>query len=405
MKIDWNKKYFTISIYTIIVFTVCTIILKFTLSWTDTYGFLSRIISVLSPFLIGILIAYFMNQLVEFFEKKVVPKFKIRRFTIKSNKAKRYLSIFLSYLVLLSFITIVIAIIVPQIGNSMTEIVSSADESVKNLINNLADLSFTFNGITYSLDTSYLSEYINDNYLSILDNTSESTFSATDLVVNIFNMTKNLAASIANLLIAFVVSIYLITSKEQVGKTLKRIAIAFFSAKATQFIFDTAAYAHKVFSNFFVGKIVDSTIIGILCFIVLLIFRIPYSLIISVMVGITNMIPYFGPFIGGAIGFVLLILVNPVKALWFLIIVIILQQFDGNILAPKILGDSIGLSPLWVIFSIIVFGSMFGLIGMFLGAPLLSVIKNVIDKLIDAKYTKKTTIALDYTNTGFDKES
>ena len=128
-----------------------------------------------------------------------------------------------------------------------------------------------------------------------------------------------------------------------------------------------------------------------MCFVILLIFHYPYALLLSVIVGITNIIPYFGPFVGGGIGFVLLLFINPVQALWYSVIILGLQQFDGNILGPKILGDSTGLSPFWVIFAIIFFGNFFGFVGMFIGVPVLAVIKNIIKRQVDVMYAKRMT--------------
>jgi predicted PurR-regulated permease PerM len=216
-----------------------------------------------------------------------------------------------------------------------------------------------------------------------------------NLVPNVLSFAKDFASGLLNVLIAYMVSIYLIASKESAALNTKRLIIALFPPKSARNIFDVSAHAHKVFSNFFIGKLIDSFIIGLLCFIVLMILNYPFALLLSVIVGITNIIPYFGPLIGGGIGFVLLILVSPVQALWFLVIILIIQQFDGNILGPWILGDSVGLSPFWIIFAIIIFGSMFGFIGMFLGAPLLSVIKYVITKQIDGLYNRRTKLALE----------
>lgn len=384
MKIDWNKKYFTIGIYSIIVFFICSLIYKFTISWADTKTFVLGVISTLSPFLIAFLIAYFMNPMVIMFEDRLLPSLRIGKKSLKSPKALRILSILLSYIVFLTSIIILLSIIIPQVANSLVEFAETF--SLENLSTTLSNLSFSFNDTTYTIDTSLITTYINDNL--------PKTFNQiTTMVPNLFNTAKSFASGIIDIVIAFIVSIYLIYSKESASEKSRKVVIAIFSKNTAKSIFNTASHAHKVFSSFFIGKLIDSIIVGFICFIILTLAKMPFAMLISILVGITNIIPYFGPFIGGGIGFFLLLLINPVKALWFVVIIIALQQFDGNILGPKILGDSIGLSPFWVIFSIIVFGSMFGFMGMFLGAPFFSVIKSIVDKQVESRYQKKIKIA------------
>lgn len=385
-RINWNKKYTTISVYAILVFLFCFSIYKITDDWVTTKGLFTSVISVLSPFLIGALIAYFMNPLIIFVENRFISKIKIGKFQFKSLGKKRFFSILISYLFSFSIVFILLAIIIPQLISNIVEFINAFPTNFSHFLEYLERLSFTFNDATYSLDINYINELFNNNLPSSFDNISKFL---TNIIPSLIVFTKNFAYGILNVLVATIISIYLLANKESGAKGSKKAVIALFPENTAKMILETTAYSHKVFSSFFIGKIIDSTIIGILCFIILVIFKIPFSLLISVIVGITNVIPYFGPFIGGGIGFVFLLIVNPVNAFAFFVIIIILQQFDGNILGPKILGDSIGLSPFWIIFSIILFGSMFGFIGMLLGAPFFSIIKTLFDKYIDKKYAKK----------------
>lgn len=388
MKLVTNKKYTTISFYVIIVFFICMIIYKMVMSWTDSMVFLSSIIRVLSPFLLAMLISYFMNPLVANIEKRIIPKIFVKNFKIKTRKNRLALAIFLSYLIFTTVTIVLLAIIIPQITDSIVDFSNNLPTYVENLTEQLATVTFEFAGSNYYLDTKIVSTYLSNSLPATIDQ-------AISLIPNLLDLVKNFASGLMNVLIAYIVSIYLISSKEKASKATKKIVIALFSPKAAKNIFDITTHAHKVFSSFFIGKLIDSFIIGLLCFIVLMIFNFPFALLISVIVGITNIIPYFGPLIGGGIGFVFLLLISPAQAFGFFIIVLILQQFDGNILGPWILGDSVGLSPFWVIFAIIVFGSMFGLVGMFLGAPLLSVIKYIISKPIESMYNRKTQLAIE----------
>lgn len=385
-RINWNKKYTTISVYAVIVFLICFSIYKITDDWITTKHFFSNVISVLSPFLLGMLIAYFMNPLVNFIENKFLSKIKFGNFQLKSLRKKRFLSILISYFVFFSLFFILLGIIIPQLISNILEFINAFPNNFAHFMEYLKKLSFSFNGSTYSLDIDYINSFFNNRLPSSFENLTKVL---TNIIPSVIVFTKNFTFGILNVIVAIIISIYLLSNKESGANGAKKTVIALFPSSASTAILETAAYSHKVFSSFFIGKVLDSVIIGILCFFILVVFKIPFALLISVIVGITNVIPYFGPFIGGGIGFIFLLIVNPVSALGFLIIVIILQQFDGNILGPKILGDSIGLSPFWIIFSIILFGSMFGFIGMLLGAPFFSIIKTLFDRYIDSKYNKK----------------
>lgn len=388
MKSFMNKRYTTISIYAVVVFFICMIIYKVVMSWNDSMAFIGSIVKILAPFLIAFLISYFISPMVNVFEQKIMPKFHIGKFKIKKRKTRLFISILLSYLIFTSIVVILILIILPTIGESVTEFIENSNEYTENFSNWIANLSLEFNGKSYHLDTTLISSYVNENLPSTIDQ-------VINLIPDFFEIAKSFASGIINVLVAYIISIYLVASKEKAAVNTKRVVVALFQPKTARNIFETTEYANKVFSSFFIGKMIDSFIIGLLCFIILMIFNFQFALLISVIIGITNMIPYFGPLIGGAIGCVFLLLVSPSQALWFLLIVVILQQFDGNILGPWILGDSVGLSPFWVIFAIIVFGSLFGLIGMFLGAPLLSVIKYMISKPIDTMYRRRTALAIE----------
>lgn len=388
MKFNLNKKYTTISLYVIVVSFILMIIFRVVNSWAETMSALQGVISIVAPFLMGMLIAYFINPMVTSFEKKALVKFRIGKIRIKKRKTRLGIAIFLSYLIFLSIATLLLAIIIPQLGQSVGEFVEELPTQLKLLTERLDAFSFSFGTTTYHLDTSIITSYIEDNLQATVEQ-------LTALIPDIVEVAQTIISGIINLVIAIIVSIYLVSSKESAAVNTKKTIIALFSPKVARDIFDVASYSHKVFSNFFIGKLIDSFIIGILTFIVLAIFNYPFALLLAVIIGITNIIPYFGPLIGGGIGFVLLLLVAPTQALWFVVIVLIIQQFDGNILGPWILGDSVGLSPFWVIFAIIIFGSMFGFIGMFLGAPLLSVIKYMISKPLDAMYNRRTKLALE----------
>lgn len=386
MKIDWNKRYTTIAIYSIIVFLICALIYKFTSSWNDSRDFVVNILNTLSPFIIAFLIAYFINPMVVFWETKVISKIKIKGKKIKPLKLKRGLAILFSYVIVLGFCFLLLAFIIPQLINSILEIANNVPEYLKKIIDSSSKSTISILGNEYSIDFKLVNKYLNENLPQTLEQLSGLV---EGLVPEIFTFTKNVASWFFNIVLGLIIAIYLLMSKESSLNNAKKLILALFSPKSALSLMHVFKDSHRIFTKFFVGKLIDSLIIGILCFIILLLAHIPYALLLSVSVGITNIIPYFGPFIGGIVGFLLLLITNPIKAFWFGLIILALQQFDGNILGPKILGDSTGLSPFWVIFSILIFGKMFGFIGMFLGVPCFAVIKNIIDRQIDTRYKKR----------------
>ena len=192
-----------------------------------------------------------------------------------------------------------------------------------------------------------------------------------------------------NLLIGVIVMIYLLNIKDQFVALAKKITYGLFSVEWANRIVREARFIHKVFGGFIIGKIVDSLIIGIMCFVCLSFMKMPYTLLVSVIVGVTNVIPFFGPFIGAIPSAFLILLVSPIQCLYFLIFILLLQQFDGNILGPKILGDSTGVSSFWVLFSILLFGGLFGFVGMIIGVPTFAVIYRLTGDFINSKLKKR----------------
>jgi len=196
---------------------------------------------------------------------------------------------------------------------------------------------------------------------------------------------------------SFFIAIYLWGSKEKFIAQSKKVSYAYLPQKFVDRMILLLQEANKIFGGFISGKIIDSAIIGVLCYIGMLILNIPYALLISVIVGVTNVIPYFGPFIGAIPSILLLLMVDPVEAIWFGVFVLILQQIDGNIIGPKIIGESTGLSAIWVVFSVTIFGGIFGFVGMLLGVPLFAVIYSVLTRSVNERLAKKNlSVSTDY---------
>ncbi len=335
----------------------------------DNYLFINtNFISVISPFLWAFAISYLLNPIMNYLETH--------------HRFKRGWSIFVIYLFTIGVITIVITIVTPRIVNSIADLIKDLptyfEETEKWLRAQINSLKFFDR---YGV-TSYLEQYLNTiiQEISIYINKLLST-----AVLNIINITSFLL----KILLALIISVYLLKDKEIFIKSIKRILFAFFNHNSARNIIDFGKELDKVFSQFIIGKFIDSCIIGIICFIGLAIIKAPYAMLLSIIVGITNMIPYFGPFFGGVPAVAITLFHDPIKALWVTVFILILQQFDGWILGPKILGDSVGLSPFWIILAIVLGGGFFGVVGMFLGVPIMAVIKTLLHRFVNRKLQSK----------------
>ncbi len=378
-KFSKNNKYYTIALYTIAVVTVCSLIIRVIMNWESTSSTISHALKVLYPFLFGLLIAYFLNPL-----SKVLDHFLNRFFKDRHTGIRKGLSILLSYIIVLGLIITVLFYIIPQIIDSLTQItsfVNSAQSGYNQFMDKVLELESThpewdLSGINDAM------EEIPDKIINII------TKAIPTIIPTIYNTSMSLISGFLNVIIAIIVSVYMLIDKNRLIFNAKRVIYAIFGQKTGDKLLHTGSECNRIFSSFIIGKLIDSLIIGILCFIAMSILKLPYALIISVIVGVTNMIPYFGPFIGAVPGILLLLFVSFKYALIFTVLIIVLQQFDGLYLGPKILGESTGLRPLWIIFAITVGGSIAGVLGMFLGVPTLAVIAYILNYFIEKRLHK-----------------
>lgn len=336
------------------------------------------------PFFIACLIAYMVNPIYRFLNYRVFGKMKTKR----SERVKNMLSLILAYIIFLGIITIILLYIIPEFFTSISDLTANIpmNELIHKLENFLTDIEEYFP----MLDFNIVEEKINELTPQLL---SFSTDFVKNLLPKLLNVSYLISMSIVrviiNMLLSLVISAYLLASKDFLSRGIMRLLYAFTSKKRADSIAKVAVECNNIFSKFIIGKAIDSLIIGILCFFLMLILRLPYAILLSVIVGVTNMIPYFGPFIGAIPGIVVFLFVNPVQAIIFGVMVLALQQFDGLILGPKILGDSTGLKPLWVILAITVGGAYYGVLGMFLGVPVVAVISYLLNLLINYRLKQK----------------
>ncbi|MDU5022253.1 MAG: AI-2E family transporter, partial [Clostridiales bacterium] len=325
-------------------------------------GKISEIISILQPFIIGGVLAYLLNFILVFVEDKLLSKNKFKNLKPKS---KRALGLLATYLVAFILIALFIQFVLPQLAESIMGLVND----IPTYVTNLSDLI-----ATHTKDLNVDQEYLNLAVNKLTDFINYIIGLAAGLIPVLGEALRIVASSVWNILLGLIVSIYLLIDKENFCALSRKMVWALFNEKHAKRILELVERSNDTFGKFLSGKIIDSAIIGVLTFIVLTIFKMPYVLLISVIIGITNIIPFFGPFFGAIPATIIILFVSPVKALWFILIIIVIQQLDGNIIGPKILGDSIGISAFWILFSLLVAGKFLGLVGMIIGVPLFAII-------------------------------
>lgn len=375
MKINWDKKYTTIAIYAFIV--ICfSIVFANIISKLDAFTEkMSQIMAVFQPFIIGFIIAYLINFILKFYEDRVFKKF------IKgSKKSLRGVAVILSYLTASLIFYVFIQFVVPQLV-----------ESITGLVNDIPRYLYDMKVI---LEQTLNETDISPEYMTLInDKLTEITNWVLQLVTNLLPIIGGIvmafASSVWNIILGIIISVYLLVDKEKFFALGKKVVVALFNDKHANIILNLANRTNLTFGKFIGGKIIDSAIIGVLTFIILTIFKMPYSLLISVIIGITNIIPFFGPFIGAIPSAIIILFISPIKAVWFGVIILVIQQIDGNIIGPKILGDSIGISAFWILFAILVAGKLFGLVGMIIGVPMFALIYSIVKDVIEIRLSKK----------------
>ena len=347
---------------------------------------IGKVLRVLSPIIWGLVIAYILWPETKYFQHKLFKPMLDRRWPKRDNfRASRTLAVILTIALALLFIGVLLWIVIPQVYLSVENIVSSAPEYLETI-------------------TDFIERFF-ENYPDLENALLEATGNMSDSVIgwargvvlpNLSTIITNVSTGvylvlrgILSVLIGFVVACYVLCNVEQVSAMSKKIVYSLFSVRRAERITRAVRFMDGIFNGFINGKIIDSLIIGVLCYIVCAIAKMPYVVLISVIVGVTNIIPFFGPFIGAIPSGLIILLVSPVKALIFAVIILVLQQLDGNIIGPQILGNSIGMNGFWVMFSIIVGGGLFGFMGMLLAVPAFAVIYSGAEALIDHNLRKR----------------
>lgn len=359
----------------------------------------NKLIKILTPIIYGAILAFLFTPLcnkIQAFLKKLLLKSKLNE--KKANKIAKFLSILLCFkLLVLIFFTFLI-LIIPQLISSLSGIIRSLPGDFSKLANRV---------YLFLSDYPQLGAYVNEKFL---DFAAEDSLISKTILPNLNKYISDLSFAlisffkhIFNVLIGVIVMLYLLSIKSTLSAQAKRIIYANFPIKLANIIVEETRYIKKVFSQFIVGKIIDSIIVACINYVFMSLFRMEYALLISIVIGATNIIPFFGPFIGAIPSIVILLINSPMSALQFSVWILVLQQIDGNIIGPKILGQTTGLPSFFILFSILLFGGMFGIVGMIIGVPSFAIIYRFLARQSEYRLSKKNlkTKTKDYLNLSY----
>ena len=388
MKFRFDKKYLYWGITAFLVIAASILFYYVLFHRSSLSSGISTLVGISMPIIDGFVLAYLMTPILNKIEKCIIkPLYEKAKvpLTPKNKRRMRGLSILVTIVLILIVLYEFFGLIIPEVVRSIQSIIFQFPIYVNNLSNwamgllkNNPDLENVVDAMIDQYSSKIL-DYVNSNLLPYIN----------DVLKTLSSSVIGVLKAMWNFVIGFIISIYVLGSKEKFAGQAKKIAYAVFDRKMGNEVVTNFRFIHSTFIGFIGGKIVDSIIIGVICFICTTIIGTPYAILVSVIIGVTNVIPFFGPWIGGIPSALLVLMVDPIHALYFVILIMVIQQFDGNILGPKILGDSTGLSGFWVIFAITIFGGLFGVLGMVVGVPIFAVFYAGVKASVNRMLVKK----------------
>lgn len=348
-----------------LLFIIFYTIALFFAFWYIKYvcSFFKYLLFIFKPFIIGIFVAYVLNVLVSLIENKWFKNWNI------SKNSKRAISILLALFIIIFFFGLLLFLIIPSIQNNLTIFADNIPRYISEFKNILVKMNIDSNIINQVMSSL---KNMGDNFSAYVINNSDKVIST------MLGIASNVATGLVNFIIGLVFAIYFIVEKEKICETLKKIMKAYFPNKFNEKIISIAKLSNKTFANFISGQCVEAMVLGILCFIGMIILRLPFASVISIIIAFTALIPVFGAFLGILIGFFLIFAINPIQAIIFVIFVILLQQFEGNVIYPKVVGKKIGLPGILVLVAVSVGASIDGAFGMLLSVPITSILYSIL---------------------------
>ena len=383
------REKFKRGIATLLIVIACIVCYFAILRFNYIAKVFSEVMRILRPIIYGVVFAYLLNPVMKFVDRCISKG--IHRIIKKEKRATRVsrsIAIFAAIVFALVVVSALFVMLIPELVKSIYELVEKMPGQIQEFIDYISKIRQGDGQQQKLLETALvrgsdaIEEWAKDNLFS----------KNNILVTGIAGITSGIISvlgGVLDIVIGIIVSIYVLYSKEEFMGQGRKIIYALMSPRQANLTLHVLRKSNSIFSGFIIGKIIDSAIIGILCFIGVSILRMPYALLVSVFIGVTNVIPYFGPFIGAIPTAILIFIVDPMKGIYFVIFIFLLQQLDGNVIGPKILGDTTGLSAFWVLFSILLFGGLFGVPGMIIGVPTFAVIYYVIKLYISQKLKKR----------------
>ncbi len=344
------------------------------------------VIGVLKPIIYGLVLAYLLNPIIKRVDGFLIPFLNKRMENQKKVKSiSRTLGILLAFIILIAIISALCNMLIPELYQSIRDLVITLPGQLNGLMDSLNKIEFD-NSTTGTLLRTAIQEGASmfQNWLRT-DLLQQMNGIMSSLTVGIINA----VSEIFSFFIGMIVSIYVLYSKETFVRQSKKVVYALLSARHANLLLHLTQKSNEMFGGFIIGKIINSAIIGVLCFFGVTLLKMPYPLLVSVIIGVTDIIPFFGPYIGGIPCTILILLTDPIKGIYFVIFIFLLQQLDGNFIGPKILGSSTGLSAFWVIFSILVGGGLFGFPGMLMGVPTFAVVYYIVQMVINSRLERK----------------
>lgn len=383
---SWLRQQFGRSIAIFLAVAACILLYFALLRASQISSAAGTLIGVAKPVIYGLAIAYLLNPIVKLVDKRLLPFLEQKCPNFKKKKQlSRSVGIFLAILFLLAVVVALLNMMIPELYSSIRDMILNVPSQLNRFADGLSEMNRDDSTLGMLLENimTEVTDFLQNWMRTDLMNSVNALMSS--LTFGVINVLKE----ILNLLIGLIVSAYVLFSKEKFSRQCKKITYALFKPSSANMILHLTIKSNEIFGGFIIGKIIDSAIIGVLCFIGLSILGMPYTMLVSVIVGVTNVIPFFGPYIGAVPSALLILLSDPKMGIYFIIFILALQQFDGNVLGPKILGNSTGLSAFWVVSSILIAGGLFGVPGMILGVPAFAVIYYIVDMLIDHKLEKR----------------
>jgi predicted PurR-regulated permease PerM len=367
---DKKKRIYRVALVVLGVIVAALIFNKILDKWSSFRVAIETIIGAAMPIIVGCVLAFLLNPILIFFDRVFHTLFqdKVIKDKNKLFKVSRTLSIIMTMILFLGALTGLLYLVIPQLYDSINMLVDNLPDYYQKVLESIDNIYAKFDKVNVSEDQ--IKTVVNTVYESVQDWAKNDVLPNMDkIVVNIGSGVIGGLKFVYNFLIGIIASIYIMANKEYLAARGKKVIYAVFKLENANLVLDGLGAVNRVFGQFINGKILDSVIIGLIAFIVLTIIQMPYALLISVIIGVTNIIPFFGPIIGAIPTVTIVLIADPFMSLVLLIFILILQQFDGNILGPKILGDSIGLSSFWILTAVIIGGGVFGFLGMLLAVP------------------------------------